>query len=114
MATTKAPHGFHLDGTEVFAGDIQNGRAGQQEKQNPGKNDEHAGTHDGSAFQFIRNVEDGVHVVLAVVVMVDHLEGLFPGDPRLPAIVFQVAGDTGDGVGMDKQVDRPSALPSLP
>jgi hypothetical protein len=98
------PHGLHLDGPEVLGGDIQNSQAGQEKEGNASDNDDHAGAHYISAFQFFGDFKDGVHIIFAVIVMIDRPVCLFPGNSRSPAEVFQIARDAGDGIRVDEEV----------
>jgi len=66
------------------------------------------------SFQQTGDFQDGVHIVLAVIIVVDDLEGLVAVDAGFPAVVLQVAGDAEDGVGIHEEVDPAVAIAVLP
>jgi len=48
-----------------------------------------------------------------VIVVVDDLVGFFAVDARLPAVVFEIAGNGVDGVGIFEEVDAAVAVAVL-
>ena len=63
-----------------------------------------------SAFQQLGDFQYGVHVIFAVIVMVNHFVGLASLQAGFPAVVLQVAGDADDGVGVFEQIDAAVAV----
>ena len=61
----------------------------------------------------IGDFQDRVYVILAVIVVIDDLVGLIAVEARFPAVVFQVAGDAEDGVGVMEQIDASVAVAVL-
>ena len=66
------------------------------------------------SLEFLCNLQNGVDIVLAVVVAVNDLGRPLIRKAGLPAVMVQITGDAHDGVGMVEEVQLPvsAAVPS--
>jgi len=58
-----------------------------------------------SAFQQVGDLQNNVHIILAVIVMVNHFFSFFPADARAPAMTFEKISDAGHRIGMVEQIN---------